>query len=158
MKVVKKVLFVCLGNICRSPSAEAVFRKKAKQASLNLEFDSAGTIDYHQGERSDPRSIKHAEQRGYEMTHLARQIRTSDFADFDLILVMDQKNLTDVKAVAPASSHAKIKLLTDYKKSKGMDCVPDPYYKEAQDFELVLDLIEDAWLGFVSNHFPSAKP
>jgi protein-tyrosine phosphatase len=92
------------------------------------------------------------------MTHLARQIRLNDFSEFDLILVMDQKNLKDVKAVAPADSHVKIKMLTDYKKSKDMDHVPDPYYKEAEDFELVLDLIEDAWLGFKAHHFPSAKP
>ena len=149
----KNILFVCLGNICRSPSAEAVFRKKASALSLDLIFDSAGTSGNHVGERSDQRSIKHAEQRGYEMTHLARQIAPADFERFDLILVMDQNNFKSVEKICPAKFHGKIKMLADYCKTEAYVEVPDPYYGAANDFETVIDIIEEAWEGFLRTHF-----
>lgn len=154
----KKVLFVCLGNICRSPTAEAIFRKKASEAGLDLQFDSAGTIDFHQGDPSDPRSIQHAEARGYEMTHLARQIKPQDYDDFDLILVMDQSNLNNVRAGAPTGALEKIKMLREFTSSMSDDHVPDPYYGSAHDFEHVIDLIEDSWKAFAATYFPSTKP
>lgn len=154
----KKILFVCLGNICRSPSAEAVFRKKSDELNLGLQFDSAGTIGHHQGERSDPRSIRHAEKRGYEMTHLARQLTTQDFDDFDLIFVMDESNLINVNRVRPANSRAQVKMLREYRQNMDSPIVPDPYYGGHDDFELVLDLIEDSWNAFCAHYFPSTKP
>jgi protein-tyrosine-phosphatase len=155
--MVKKVLFVCLGNICRSPSAEAVFRQRASQVSWKIEFDSAGTIATHIGERSDPRSILHAEKRGYKMTHIARQIREKDFSDFDLVLVMDQSNYNDVVRVSPPEFTNKIKMLADFCEG-AYKTVPDPYYGSGSDFELVLNIIEKAWEGFYKTYFPSANP
>ena len=156
--MIKKVLFVCLGNICRSPSAESVFRQRASLLSWPLELDSAGTISTHSGERSDPRSIHHAEKRGYQMTHLARQIKAEDFLKYDLILVMDQSNYRNVKSICPEEQVSKIKMLTDFCGSGRYEAVPDPYYGSGADFELVLDIIEDAWSGFQKTYFPSAKP
>lgn len=156
--MIRKILFVCLGNICRSPSAEAVFRQKALSLAWPLEFDSAGTIATHSGERSDARSILHAAKRGYPMTHLARQITSEDFSVFDLILVMDQSNFRNVSQVCPPEYKTKIKMLTDYCPDGVHKLVPDPYYGSEGDFELVLDIIEDAWNGFQKNYFPSAKP
>jgi protein-tyrosine-phosphatase len=156
--MIKKVLFVCLGNICRSPSAEAVFRQRASQISWSIEFDSAGTISTHSGERSDPRSIRHAEQRGYQMTHLARQIQPMDFLTHDLILVMDESNYRNVNAVCPSGESGKIKMLTEFCHTNSFKTVPDPYYGSGEDFELVLDIIEEAWEGFYKTYFPSAKP
>lgn len=154
--MIKKVLFVCLGNICRSPSAEAVFRQKASAIGWPLDFDSAGTIATHSGERSDHRSIKHASKRGYEMTHLARQIKAEDFSTYDLILVMDESNYKNVSAICPAEYKTKIKMLTDFCKGGEHKTVPDPYYGSEPDFELVLDIIEEAWDGFRETYLPSA--
>lgn len=150
--MLKKILFVCLGNICRSPSAEAVFRRKAQSLSWGLVFDSAGTVANHVGEKSDPRSIDHAVKRGYLMTHLARQVGLNDFEEFDLILVMDQSNVANVNKVCPPHLQSKVKMLSDYCGNKSYTHVPDPYYGSAQDFELVLDIIEDAWVGFEQAH------
>ena len=154
----QKVLFVCLGNICRSPSAEAVFRKKSAEENLNLIFDSAGTIGHHSGEKSDPRSIRHAADRGYEMNHSARKISLEDFEVFDLVLVMDHKNYMDVLNLCPEGRSHKVKKIREFRESHSLEIVPDPYYGSADDFELVLDLIEDSWLAFKKHYFPSAIP
>ena len=138
-----KVLFVCLGNICRSPTAESVFRKKFNDLKIPAYFDSAATSNYHIGDKSDPRSIKHAEKRNYEMTHLGRQISQKDFSDFDHIFVMDNSNLENVLKVCPPEQKAKVALLTDYAKNKSYKMIPDPYHGTESDFELVLDIIED---------------
>lgn len=152
------MLFVCLGNICRSPTAEAVFRKRCETLMLDLSFDSAGTSSNHVGETSDPRSIRHAELRGYSMTHRARQIQNEDFDLFDLILTMDDSNFGNVMEMFEAYSKSnpgqglssqKIMKVTDFCQRAELDHVPDPYYGKAVDFELVIDLLEEAAEGFL---------
>ena len=147
-----RVLFVCLGNICRSPTAESVFRHLAEKNAKPWIFDSAGTSDNHVGEASDPRSIRHAHRRGYEMTHSARQFAQQDFDIFDLILVMDKNNYQDVIRLANEQAAKKVKLVTDYCQQENPGHVPDPYYGGDRDFEAVLDLLEDAALGFFQKH------
>jgi protein-tyrosine phosphatase len=147
MKV--KVLFVCLGNICRSPAAEGVFRQMVRDAGLSgkIEIDSAGTGAWHEGEPPDRRMIHHAKQRGYDLSSLiARQIQTpDDFHNYDYILTMDNSNLKHVQALdIQKKHHDKIKPLVSFCKIHSVKEVPDPYYKEDQGFEHVLDLLEDA--------------
>ncbi|GGF81983.1 low molecular weight protein-tyrosine-phosphatase [Alteromonas lipolytica] len=145
----KAVLFVCLGNICRSPTAEAVFRHKAKVAGLNLEIDSAGTHGYHIGSAPDKRSQAAGEERGYNFQGLkCRRVSDSDFEHFDLILAMDQSNLKNLKEMCPPQYQHKIKLMLDYAGYRNED-VPDPYYGGKKGFELVLSLIEDASDGLL---------
>lgn len=148
----QKILLVCLGNICRSPTAEGVLRHKAKQAGLSLHFDSAGTANYHSGEPPDPRTIHHAHRRGYDLSSLrARQIRAEDFVEFDLILAADEANLAELKRRCPTTLHAKLHL---FLKTRAL---PDPYYGGAEDFEKVLDLVEkqaETWLQAWSNGSP----
>lgn len=147
-----KILFVCLGNICRSPSAEAVMKKLVKDAGLErkIEIDSAGIIGYHEGERADDRMRAHAARRGYRLDSLSRPVRTSDFFDFDLIIGMDNRNIDDLKRKAPdLESVGKIHQMTEYSRNKLYDYVPDPYYSGAEGFELVLDLLEDACAGLL---------
>ncbi|MDH4379117.1 MAG: low molecular weight phosphotyrosine protein phosphatase [Vampirovibrionales bacterium] len=141
------VLFVCLGNICRSPSAEAVFRHRVEALGLSNAFhiDSAGTLDWHQGNPPDPRSITHGEARGYALQHLkSRPIVASDFDTFDHIWVMDAKNLADVMALAPEHAQHKVKRLLSIAPQLEVEDVPDPYYGGADGFNHVLDLLEAA--------------
>ncbi len=137
------LLFVCMGNICRSPTAEGVMRvlleRKAPQLCVRL--DSAGTHGYHIGAAPDPRSQAAALRRGFDISTLrARRLEPADFQSFDHILVMDQRNLTDARAVAPAGYTTHLQLLLDYAPRQPMREVPDPYYGEPGDFEQVLDL------------------
>ncbi|MGZ5091050.1 MAG: low molecular weight protein-tyrosine-phosphatase [Burkholderiales bacterium] len=141
-----RVLFVCLGNICRSPTAEGVFRQLVKEAGLanSVEVDSAGTGDYHLGERPDPRACWAASRRGYDLTPLrARQVTRGDFEQFDYVMAMDEQNLRALKQLAPEEHAHKLKMLTDFC-SNGECGVPDPYAGGPQGFEFVLDLVEDA--------------
>lgn len=148
----KSILFVCLGNICRSPSAEEVFRNKFKELSFSIKVDSAGTAGYHQGEFSDPRTITTGKKRGYELKHRARKVIESDFEIFDLILCMDDSNLEHLMRLSPSQHKHKIQKLTDYSLTKSYDIVPDPYYGDQSDFDLVIDIAEECFQGFISFH------
>ena len=144
----KKVLFVCLGNICRSPSAEGVFLAELKKCGLsdNYLVDSAGTGGWHVGEMADSRMRKHALKRGYDLVSRARQVKLSDFDEFDVILAMDQSNLNHLDTLREDSTgEAKCMLMTDFcREFSGVQEVPDPYYGGEEGFERVLDLLEDA--------------
>jgi len=148
-----RVLMVCLGNICRSPTAEAMLRKKVHEAGLDerVEVDSAGTADYHVDSPPDRRAIAHGERRGLRMQHLrGRQVERSDFERFDHILAMDEDNLANLKRIRPAGSRAKVALLMSFAPEAGSREVPDPYDGGAEGFERVLDLAEAAADGFVA--------
>jgi protein-tyrosine phosphatase len=148
-----RVLFVCLGNICRSPTAEGVLRHLAvKEAPrLALQVDSAGTADYHIGAPPDPRSRRAARRRGIDISGLrARQVSSSDFDRFDLILAMDRQNLRELKALQPRGSRASLKLFLEYAPELKLDDVPDPYYRDAGAFEEVLDLTTTAARGLLA--------
>jgi protein-tyrosine phosphatase len=141
------ILFVCLGNICRSPTAEGVFRDRARRAGLlpRLEVDSAGTGAWHLGEPPDKRAIVHAAKRGYDLTPLrARQVSVEDFQRFNWILAMDQSNLRELEALQPRSHAGYLGLFLDLAPHVGLREVPDPYYGGAAGFERVLDLVEAA--------------
>ncbi len=147
-----KVLFVCMGNICRSPTAEGVFRKLVEQKGLSgkFEIDSAGTIGYHAGESPDKRAQAAAKKRGYDLSKIcARQVNASDFEYFDYILAMDQENLRNLLALSKGAGRAKVELFLDYAIDADTREVPDPYYGGADGFEHVLDLIENASNGFI---------
>ena len=147
-----KILFVCLGNICRSSSAEEVMRTFVKREGLEekIEVDSAGILNYHQGELPDSRMRMHAYHRGYELTHRSRPVCTEDFLTFDMIIGMDDRNIQDLKDRAPSpEAEKKIHRLTDECRTKVVDYVPDPYYGGAQGFETVLDILEDACEGLL---------
>jgi protein-tyrosine phosphatase len=149
-----RVLFVCLGNICRSPTAEGVLRHlAARQApQLDIEIDSAGTADYHIGAGPDSRSQKAALQRGIDISGLrARQVSSEDFTRFELMLAMDRKNLRDLEAMKPPGSRAAVKLFLEYAPDQGLLEVPDPYYGGAADFERVLDLTTAASRGLLAS-------
>jgi protein-tyrosine phosphatase len=144
------VLFVCLGNICRSPAAEEVFRTIVREAGAEARYhiDSAGTYGGHSGSLPDPRMQAHAARRGYELTHHARRIRPADFEEADIILAMDDANYDDLRDQAPdLEAQQKVHRMTDYCRHLCLDAVPDPYYTGASGFELVLDLLEDACRG-----------
>jgi protein-tyrosine phosphatase len=140
-----RVLCVCLGNICRSPTAEVVLRDLAEREAPGLitRVDSAGTAAYHVGEPPDRRSTSAARRRGYDLSALrARRIETADFHQFDLMLAMDRANLAALERAAPRGARARIDLFLAYATELGVDEVPDPYYGEAGDFDRVLDLVE----------------
>jgi protein-tyrosine phosphatase len=148
-----RVLMVCLGNICRSPTAEGVLRYLASKEApqLALEIDSAGTADYHIGAPPDTRSQSAARRRGIDISGLrGRQVTTDDFARFDLILAMDRNNLRELQAMQPHASRASVKLLLDYAPELGLRDVPDPYYRDAAAFEEVLDLTTAAARGLLA--------
>jgi len=138
----KRILFVCLGNICRSPAAEGVFRALCSEVAC----DSAGTASWHSGKPPYEPMQEAAHRRNVDLSALrARQFAASDFDDFDLIIAMDDSNLEDIEALRPKGHKTPVKLFTDYAPQSGMDHVPDPYY--TRDFESCLDLIEEAAQG-----------
>ncbi len=155
------VCFVCLGNICRSPSAEAVFASRVQARGLAHRFtiDSAGTSSAHVGERPDPRATRAASGRGYAMQSRAREVRADDFDSFDFILAMDVNNLTDLKRLQTLAKHprAQISLLRDFDPASPPGAeVPDPYYGGKHGFERVLDLCEAACDGFLEHVLASS--
>ncbi len=149
----KKILFVCMGNICRSPGAEAVFSGLAKKMNIadRFQIDSAGTGAWHAGEPADVRMQKHALKRGYSLDSIARQFKPeTDFDRFDLIIGMDDENVQILKQWARSPEDLKkIHKMTDFRKLWNYDEVPDPYYGGDEGFELVLDLLEDACEGLL---------
>ena len=141
----KSILFVCMGNICRSPTAEGVFRKLVSDAGRDSEFDidSAGTIGYHAGGMADSRMRSAAKERGYLLESIARRIELADFDRFDLIVTMDDDNFHDVSAMNPGSG-AELVRMCDYCKIFTETEVPDPYYGGEAGFQKVIDILEDA--------------
>jgi protein-tyrosine phosphatase len=150
-----RVLFVCTGNICRSPTAEGVFQALVQKEGLQIAVDSAGTHDYHVGEAPDRRSMLHARKRGYDLSALrARQLMRADFETFDLLLAMDRGHLEILQQLSPAEHRNKIRLFRDFAGLSDAE-VPDPYYGGAGGFEEVLDMVEAASRGLldhVRNH------
>ena len=151
LKEVNSVLFICMGNVCRSPSAEAVFRHKAKVQGLSLNIDSAGTVGAHAREKPDHRAQKMGIERGYSFDGIkARKVTVQDFEDFDLILAMDNANLEYLLQIAPEYQQSKAMLFLDFAKNHQESEVPDPYYGGANGFRFVLDLVEDASDGLLA--------
>lgn len=151
----KQILFVCLGNICRSPAAEAVFRRVVDEAGLAdvLTVDSAGLIDYHEGELADPRMRVQASRRGYDLVHRSRPVTSDDFVRFDWIVGMDRQNMSRLRRLSPENS-AKLMLLSDFLTQHDAPAIPDPYYGDEKDFIHVLDLLDDACRGLLDYLMP----
>ena len=148
------VLFVCMGNICRSPTAEAVFRHYVENAGLseNILIDSAGTHDYHVGDPPDTRAQRSAQQRGYDMSKLrGRQVEVGDFRRFDYVLAMDRANLAILQRITPADSTTQPQLFLEYARHHREREVPDPYFGGTDGFEQVLDMVEDAAQGLLED-------
>ncbi|MBW8845912.1 MAG: low molecular weight phosphotyrosine protein phosphatase [Burkholderiales bacterium] len=148
---VRRILFFCMGNICRSPTAEGVMRAKLAAAGLDVEVDSAGTHGYHVGDPPDERSQAHAARRGYDLSTLrARRLEAADFGRFDLVLAMDGANLAQAQRLCPPGQRHRLKLLMDYAPHAGRAHVPDPYYGGAAGFDDVLDLVEAGCDGLIA--------
>lgn len=148
------VLFVCMGNICRSPTAEAVFRHCVEQAGLaeHIQIDSAGTHDYHIGDAPDARTQRAAKQRGYDMGNLrGRQVDAGDFTRFDYVLAMDEANLDILQRLRPRDAQSHLGLFLQFAERHSEHEVPDPYYGGADGFERVLDMVEDAANGLLQH-------
>lgn len=143
-----KILFVCLGNICRSPAAQAVMERIVAERGISMmvEIDSAGISGYHEGDLPDRRMRVHAERRGLRLTHCSRPVRHADFEYFDIIIGMDDANYYDLKEMAVTlEEEAKVERISRFfRRYKGQDCIPDPYYGGSEGFENVLDLLDDA--------------
>lgn len=151
-----KVLFVCLGNICRSPAAEGVLRAKARERGVELTIDSAGTGAWHVGDPPDARMIKAAAKRGYDISYQrARQVELSDFYEFDYLLAMDLSNHSNLLELAPPNRSCDIRLFLDFSDGDTRE-TPDPYYGSGDGFERVLDLIESGAEGFLDHLEDSA--
>ena len=147
-----RILFVCLGNICRSPTVEAVARELARREApaLKLEFDSAGTAGYHIGDPPDARSVQAGRRRGYDLSALrARQLQAADFERFELLLAMDEQNLVEMQSLAPQGHAGRAKLFLSFAPETGRLSVPDPYYGDAAGFNTVLDLAEHGVRGML---------
>lgn len=144
----RNILFVCLGNICRSPLAEAIMNEYIEREGMGAEIscDSAGILNYHQGEPADKRMRLHARRRGYTITSISRPVNSmKDFDRFDMIIGMDQQNIRDLKNMARTKKdQEKIFLMTDFLQNSNFDSVPDPYFGGEEGFELVLDILEEA--------------
>ena len=164
-----KVLCVCLGNICRSPTAEVVLRHFCDEYQLNIVIDSAGTSNYHPGKAPHERSQKHALKRGYDLSALrARQLNLQDFIEFDLILAMDHENLSNIQALSDQAHieygasqiRSKIALMSEYDQTYLKQALPDPYYGGVEGFERVLDQCESsslAWVSIFKNSFQNNR-
>ncbi|TCK18362.1 protein tyrosine phosphatase [Thiogranum longum] len=147
-----KVLFVCMGNICRSPTAQGVFERLVEEAGLaaHVDIDSAGTHAYHVGEPPDRRATQAAAGRGIDLTsQRARRVREHDFESFDYVLAMDHDNLDELRAICPAHYQERVRLLLEFAETSQHGDVPDPYYGGAQGFERVLDMVEDGAQGLL---------
>jgi len=147
-----RILFVCLGNICRSPAAEIIFRHQAEEAGMAADFhvDSAGTIGFHAGSPPDPRMSECLVRHGFAVSGRSRQIEASDLETFDLIVTMDESNLSDVRQLDPTGAfHAKIRALTSYCREHDDPRVPDPYYGGRRGFDHVIELLQDGCQGIL---------
>lgn len=147
-----KILFVCLGNICRSPAAEGILKRMVREQRLEdkISVDSAGTSGYHYGDLPDHRMRQHGARRGYKFDSLSRRFTSRDFDRFDVILAMDDSNYHNIMRLAPdLESEKKVYRMVDFSNRFGHDHIPDPYYSGADGFELVLDLLEDACEGLL---------
>ncbi len=152
------ILFVCLGNICRSPTAEAVFRRYSQQAGLSCIIDSAGTGAWHIGEPPDIRSVDYGTQRGYDFSgQAARKVIKSDFSRFDYILAMDSRNLSDLRDLCPPGYSGHLSRFLDFAPKAAAQDVPDPYYGGADGFQTVIGLIEMASSGLI-HHLQRSHP
>jgi len=149
-----RVLFVCMGNICRSPTAEAVFRRYVEKAGLveHILIDSAGTHDYHIGDAPDARTQRAAKQRGYDMSNLrGRQVEAGDFNRFDYVLAMDEANLSILQSLRPSDAQSHLGLFLEFAEHHTEREVPDPYFGGSDGFERVLDMVEDAANGLLQH-------
>jgi protein-tyrosine phosphatase len=157
----RRILFVCMGNICRSPTAEGVFRKLLAERApeLEVEIDSAGTHGYHDGAAPDPRACRAAERRGVDLKRLrARRVTARDFEEFELVLAMDEQNREFLLEVCPEGYRHKIRLLLEFAPHLERREVPDPYYGGSTGFEHVLDLVEEAAVGLLEHLRTTPRP
>ena len=150
----RRVLFVCLGNICRSPVAEGIFRHKVAARNLEhfFEADSCGTGNYHIGQQPDPRAVRNAQKNGVILDHRCRQLSTTDLAGFDHIIAMDSNNFRSILALEDAGVHReKIRLMRDWDTLSGQPDVPDPYYGDERDFQVVFEILDRCMDQFIDH-------